>query len=681
LRRRRTYQQIGADFERHVLRFLKQIGFANIDGGPAHKIGGHQIDASATHENTLLVIDCVTRARGAAQSVRAKIKAMRGIMHDVRQTTRQDRRYRRISDFRFILATAKVGIKKQDLRFAKKDPEVFIWDENLIAYYSSLQKKVGRFAKFNLLAELDVRPRHGVKVRVPCLREKLYGEKVYSFFAPARELLKVSYVARREIALEHYYQRLVDKARLRSIAQFLNQRGNFPNSIVLAFHKHPNFSLIRRPRRLRDITTDVDFGILTLPQQYRSCWIIDGQHRLYAFAMANPDINQDLSVVAFEHLPLDIQAKYFLDINSSQKPVPADLLWDLRGELMPQTPDGVISRVAKRLSDEGSLSGMIYVPSAGVKVRGKKFLKFSGICLNIRRRHLVQLRTEHMDRARERNPLYRSNPDALVRQLSKALIDYFDVVTRTFSKSEKKEFWLQNSGIAILFAIYEYIVHRMHKIPNASEIRTYVTALCESFRDSHYDFSRLRLRCNSEGGRSELALELAGKMALLLRDPQFVPGPRSRFEEAITAFERTFARFIIEKLERAPTVSGDWIKERLPAEIPKRLAETYGRIPDDPSEYLTLGQCRDIVQYHDNWFLVKDAFLGGRVGFPNQLSFMQALDYVGEHRHHVKHGRPLKPGYADEEMRDVYFEKLSKCLAEASQSISLSASAAVTESK
>jgi hypothetical protein len=137
----------------------------------------------------------------------------------------------------------------------------------------------------------------------------------------------------------------------------------------------------------------------------------------------------------------------------------------------------------KELNRKGTLRDRIYLPSEGVKRPGKKMLKFSGMCINIRRRKLTQNQTEHMLLRSDRNPIYRKNPEAMVHQLSTALADFFSVVDKTFSEEEKREFWLQNSGLAILTAIYECILRRIKTVPSMQDLSLYVRALARSFRE------------------------------------------------------------------------------------------------------------------------------------------------------------------------------------------------------
>ena len=73
-----------------------------------------------------------------------------------------------------------------------------------------------------------------------------------------------------------------------------------------------------------------------------------------------------MPIIAFQNLKKEKQAKMFLDINENQKPVSADLVWDLRGQLTPDEPAGIISRVVKKLNDDGILKNRIAIPSTGL---------------------------------------------------------------------------------------------------------------------------------------------------------------------------------------------------------------------------------------------------------------------------------------------------------------------------
>src|SRR5208283_1917507 len=71
---------------------------------------------------------------------------------------------------------------------------------------------------------------------------------------------------------------------------------------------------------------DKDQGLLVLPDRIRFL-VVDGQHRLYAANYSKVDLHYAVTM----HLGLTRQqmARLFLEINDTQKRVPASLRWDL----------------------------------------------------------------------------------------------------------------------------------------------------------------------------------------------------------------------------------------------------------------------------------------------------------------------------------------------------------------
>ena len=156
-------------------------------------------------------------------------------------------------------------------------------------------------------------------------------------------------------------QRLPDPRRLGAIADYIDQvDATFPNSIILA----ANF----RKDELRvegDVDTDVEDesnesemqreyakrwaveatpvvnaeGIqtgetyeLVIPTSDKLAMVIDGQHRLFAFASAEPErLDLQLLCSVFIDLPPPMQATIFATINSNQKPVDKSLTYELFG--------------------------------------------------------------------------------------------------------------------------------------------------------------------------------------------------------------------------------------------------------------------------------------------------------------------------------------------------------------
>ena len=74
-------------------------------------------------------------------------------------------------------------------------------------------------------------------------------------------------------------------------------------------------------------------GLVHLPKNYQSAFIIDGQHRLYGYANNDWKYKNSIPVVAFENLPIEEQVKMFVDINHKQKSVSKNLLTTIIADL------------------------------------------------------------------------------------------------------------------------------------------------------------------------------------------------------------------------------------------------------------------------------------------------------------------------------------------------------------
>ena len=76
------------------------------------------------------------------------------------------------------------------------------------------------------------------------------------------------------------------------------------------------------------------FGTLYLPNTYKSAWVIDGQHRLYGFALSDRFNDGKIPVLAFDNLSESEEVHLFVDINTKQVRVPPSLMAELRPELV-----------------------------------------------------------------------------------------------------------------------------------------------------------------------------------------------------------------------------------------------------------------------------------------------------------------------------------------------------------
>jgi len=137
-------------------------------------------------------------------------------------------------------------------------------------YFSQLAEHLGRATKYQFLAEYL----GGQKIpemrdlKVPAIRGKLGGKVFYSFVSTAEQLFKICFVNHRTLAdplALPTYQRMVKRARLRSIGDYIKEGGFFPTNILINFDDRRQFD-----RKGGDTNSDVQFGDLHLPERYKS---------------------------------------------------------------------------------------------------------------------------------------------------------------------------------------------------------------------------------------------------------------------------------------------------------------------------------------------------------------------------------------------------------------------------
>jgi len=645
-----TIQKKAHQFEEEIRNFLERMKFSDINGGSRFIINGKQVDVVAGHENTLLIFEVTTK-----RNIRDKIEIFRGNIPLLKEGFSNHKIYGKYKDFKFILVTNLREINDQDKEFASKNPQIIIWDRKFLDYYMELYEVIREYAKYNLLGELGIKPFVSRPLIYPAMKTHLNGYTVYNFFVDPKELLKVSYVARREIGKEEYYQRMVKKSRIKKISDFINNGGMFPNNIIICFEKEPEFTKIRDVENVTgyDWPQWLEFGILKFPNDYRSAWIIDGQHRLYAFSRTSR--NPYIAVLAFHTLEKERQAGFFIEINKEQKPVDSNLLWDLEGEMRPKTERGIISNIVKELNKREPFEDMIYIPLEGVGKRGK--LKLTTFCTVIEKRRLSKVTTE----SKVENPLYDDKDyTKTVKNVADALSEYFLKLKTMFSDEVNNDFIFTNAGISVMTTIYERIIERTKKKPSLKDIEKYIKPLVDYLNSkTSKDLKDLRQRCTSEAGKHSVFEDFA--IIIQKVDEKFAPDVKLPYYEELKSFEKNIRNTVIKTLMK---VSKNWLKENIPPDVlsnaQRKMKQHRGK---NIYDFFDLGDCIKIIESKKNWPSFEPIFVNEKYGFLNKQEFLVAMRKIKHYRDAAFH-RELEFGFEDEKIFISYLKKIKKCIEE-----------------
>jgi DNA sulfur modification protein DndB len=672
-------KKLATEFESYVKNFLVKLGFSDVDGArDTFRINGIQVDACGGFDETLLIVECCMAMELKGKSLRSKINELRGKSASIKKGIHGHPKYGKYYDVRYILATRNIEVKRDDIVYANAyKPRIYLWNENFIEYYEDLFGKIEKYAIFNMLGEIGIRPSQQNPISVPAFMTLMAGRIMYNFVMDPKDLLEISYVARREMRDERYYQRILRKDRIERIADYIEDNKPLPNSLIIAFNeefkKLVRFDPIKKGDKVSLMEwpyPGISYGILRFPKDYRSCWIIDGQHRLYAFAHSKKSYH--MPVVAFHDLPTEEQCRIFLDINRFQKPVPPDLVWDLNGMMLVTEEEGDISNSVKQMNKNGPLKHKIYIPSSGIKAkRARKLLKLSGICISIKRNGLARQITAS-DVA---NPFYNHDHKENVKKVSDGLNEYFGCVQNKLKEDwnkESKGFVLSNAGIAIMIGLLERIIWRTvkssKKSPNIIDYSKYLESVRKYMLD-HYnsqgEIKKLQLRITSEGGRHLFLGELIKHIARELRDEEFASGMELHSYDEIVKIEGKLKEII--KFVLSKGVTGDWFKTKVEAIEPEmynralKNAKKNGNISLDKAYLgLTFGDCLSIIKKYA--YLFNNVLWGSDKEFRERVEFEVAFKHISRIRATQSHytGANLKP--SDWDLFDIYMKKATNCL-------------------
>jgi DNA sulfur modification protein DndB len=634
------------------------IGIGRGEGGLERK----QIDVLARYSNDVLVIECKSKSRIGKKPLRkdileavqlkpAMIAALRSIFGPKASAT-------------FVFITDKIDWSRTDRELARRN-EIHVWTDSEVYYFSSLTKVLGRATKYQLFGYLFPRRQiHEKSAAVPAIAGRIGEKNVYSFLIQPERLLKIAYVHRRgKVGLdENPYQRMLKKAKLSEIADYIGKGGFFANNIIVNFTQRPRFIGKRRG--------PINVGRLRLPKRFSSAWVIDGQHRLFGYANSPKASTSLIPVVAFENMTNIEQGELFIEINKKQTAVESNLLWDLAGDIYADAEDDdkleqwAISTIAKLLNIRKSspLSGHIFVPSSNMK-GGEVNVTITTICTAIQKTGILQPRW-----------LYKHNyPDST--QFAAQRIAAFFTAVKDLNETDwndgEKGLLRSNNGVSIFFWIFKEVIRYLlfadqHPETITGDNLKGFTGRCKELLEPVKTYleglgveGRKKMRSGSSVGQQKQNSELLmwkirkqyDKFAPTLERPldeieRFEEFPIEGDSSRIDNIERALRDLALVILQRR---YGDkWWRQGIPgqqkAEIQKRVDEHLRRVPfektqfeKDPARkfgFSHIGELRDIITSKPNWSDFAPIF--GSI----EETKLQFDSLIG-HRNQIKHPREV----------------------------------------
>ena len=278
------------------------------------------VDLIAMDDETCLFVDCYaieekTNARTFGTEINSIKNSLGPLISDIRSKYGDKK-------FKYILVTYNYCLNDLDLKLLEQS-NIIQFDEENISYYNSLVEHLGTAARYQLLGSIFSKATiKGMDSKIPAIEGRMGNLTYYSFLIEPERLLKIGYVLHKTKAHMDQmptYQRLIKKDRLKKIREFVNNGGYFPNSLIVSIDTKDKLKFEKAPQNFQ--TEHATIGTLYLPREYKTAYIIDGQHRLYGYSESKFAEKDTIPVIAFVNLDKDNQLKMFMDINENQKPV------------------------------------------------------------------------------------------------------------------------------------------------------------------------------------------------------------------------------------------------------------------------------------------------------------------------------------------------------------------------
>lgn len=438
-------------------------------GKKESELSTKKVDVIAESNECRIYIECTTQQNDAT-----KIKQWSSEVEDIRKYESGNSETEK-KNVVFVYCNA-TSISDADRDKLNKKGIIYL-NTAIIDYFIELRGQYSRLAYFQLISYLckgqQIKSISQEDLRIPAIRTK-YGKKTYAYLFGVHPstLIPLSTVPHRKLDYEddlnHNYQRLIKKTKVNAIKKFIKQeRGIFPTNIIISIEsdKH-DFKTSGKS------INDIQHGTLSLPRQYQSVNVIDGQHRLFAYDGLEEADKDLIYVVAFDKMNLEEQIKTFIDINEKQTKVSPSLLWDLYPSILDPNEDVKprISLLVKLLNEsaESSLNGLIKYDSASYSKKEPK-LTLESVCTAIKSEKVIEDVDSYMGLLRIPN----KNDNVTFSLLSL----WFQVIQENADehwnrKDKTLNLLRSNQGYGALLKVFSAVLKELHKQDILESIRT-----------------------------------------------------------------------------------------------------------------------------------------------------------------------------------------------------------------
>jgi DNA sulfur modification protein DndB len=509
---------------------------------------------------------------------------------------------------------------------------------NELSYYEELAKQLGPAAKYQFLADLfEGRQIPNMRETLPAIYTQLGMHPCYIFATSPARLLKIAYVAHRSkgqtVAMDAY-QRLMKKSRMTEISDYIkNENGYFPTNIVINFKTSEPLSFEPAAGRTDEGNNITRLGWLALPAYYKAAWVIDGQHRLYGYAYSGLDDAKDheVTVLAFDNLPVSEQVKLFVEINGKQKRVRQNLLIELFADLHWGSKDpedlrkAVIARALLALNADQSSPFYDRILKAEDRSDSRHSITLNTVFKELD--HDVFFATPN---GVEAGFFWRDQPDEMVHATCQGLNTWFGAIVRkaennwNLGKAEGGALGTNDSVASLLMLLRSVLDwYREHRSSYAGvSCQEYVERFAKALAEHFETFSEEEWRTYRSGRGAQGQLDRMRQLQAYLhnRFDDFQPSGLAEFElqqkqnmtaearKIIDDIETRLKRHVLTRLrDELGKDETQWWMGGVPKSVRKKIDDRRNEVGPKArqrEDYFDLIDYRDIAV--QNWSIFRD---------------------------------------------------------------------------
>jgi DGQHR domain-containing protein len=231
-------------------------------------------------------------------------------------------------------------LTEEDREYAKIN-QMRVWGKEELEYYEALTDAIGNYAKYEIIHSFGIatdEEKHIHNVLALHMHQPFSESSadIFLFTITPDVLLKTCAVFRKAQGNKAAYQRILQKKRLGSIRKFVTQSDALlPPNIIVHFSNNIRWEPLAIPTMdstNRGITLtkqgDYELVLLSIPKEYASLELIDGQHRLYGFLGTEPATKQhfNLVVLGLANIPPEKRTSTFIAINDNARRMDPNLV-------------------------------------------------------------------------------------------------------------------------------------------------------------------------------------------------------------------------------------------------------------------------------------------------------------------------------------------------------------------